>query len=117
MLELIRWDDTIITIWFEWLDWAPINLTGCEVYFTMKNIDDIDERDDSTAIIKKTVSSFDNAVWGIVSIELDNQETDLEPWVYFYDVQLKDISNKIMSIQKQRVKVIQDVTKDPQLAY
>lgn len=83
----------------------------------MKNIDDIDERDDSTAIIKKTVSSFDNAVWGIVSIELDNQETDLEPWVYFYDVQLKDISNKIMSIQKQRVKVIQDVTKDPQLAY
>ena len=52
----------------------------------MKNIDDIDEKDDSTAIIKKTVSSFDNAVWGIISIELDNQETDLEPWVYFYDI-------------------------------
>lgn len=115
MLQLIRWDDTILTIGFETDDWTPINMTGSEVFFTVKDIYGLGEKDDDVVVLKKTISIFDNPLEGICSIELDNQDTDINPWEYYYDIQIKDVAGRIQSIVKDILIVIQDVTKDPEL--
>lgn len=54
-------------------------MTGSEVFFTVKDIYGLGEKDDDVVVLKKTISIFDNPLEGICSIELDNQDTDINP--------------------------------------
>ena len=114
-MQIIRWDDAIINVEFTDENDAPVNLTWSTVYFTVKRERDLKKPDDSDALIKKTITEFDNPTAWICEIELDNQETDLAPWDYYYDLQIKSVDGKITSAQKDVLTIIQDVTRDPQL--
>lgn len=114
-MEIIRGDDTIINVEFTDENDAPVNLTDCTVYFTVKRERDLKKVWDDTAIIKKTITEFVNPTQWICEIELDNQETDIQPWDYYFDLQVMTIDGKISSAHKEILTVIQDVTRDPQL--
>lgn len=108
--ELIQGDDESLTVTFKDEDGAVIDITGYTVFFTMKKRPD-DDSDDSDAPIKKTVTSHSDPTNGETIIYLTSAETAvLEARRYVYDLQLKDLSDKINSTKYGVLEVIKDVT-------
>lgn len=108
--EIIQGDDHAIQVTFKDEDGVAINITGYTVYFTVKKKPDADE-DDSTAVLKKEVSSHTDPTNGITNIEIAGADTeDVEPRRYFYDLQLKDASDKISSSKYGVLELIPDIT-------
>ena len=65
-----------------------VDLTGATVYFTVKTEAD-DNPTDTTAIIKKDVTTHTDAINGQTNIALTPSDTDVAPGDYFYDIKLK----------------------------
>lgn len=108
--EIIQGDDHAIQVTFKDEDGVAINITGYTVYFTVKKKPDADE-DDSTAVLKKEVTSHTDPTNGITNIEIAKADTeDVEPRRYFYDLQLKDGSGKISSSKYGVLEIIPDIT-------
>lgn len=106
-LTLIRRDDVDLDVTFTDKDGEPIDLTGCTVFFTMKRkVSDTDE----DAIIQKEVTSHTDPTAGETRISLTNDETDITPRHYFYDIQVEDTNSKIISSTVGQIKITQDVT-------
>ena len=114
-MQIIRWDDYTIPTEILDKDDNPVNLTDCSVYFTVKKERDLRVGDDSKAVIKKTITSFSNPIAWTFDLVLTNQDTDLDIWDYWYDLQIEFPWNIIKSITKDVFSVVQDVTRDPQL--
>lgn len=91
---------------------TPFNLAGCEVFFTLNSSEQpSDDGTDSTAVIKKSTSSFSGASNNIAQIALQNSDTQpLTEGVYWYDIQLKDSSGNIYSLGRNTFQVIDDIT-------
>jgi hypothetical protein len=68
-------------------DGAPINITGWVVFFTVKEFM-IDT--DNDAKIKKTIISHSDPVNGKTVIILDDEDTDITPKSYYYDITIQD---------------------------
>lgn len=106
-LNLIRRDDVDLDITFTDKDGEPINLTGCTVYFTMKKKKtDLDD----DAIIAVEVTAHSDPTAGETRVSLTNVQTDVTPRYYFYDVQIKDTDDKIISSSVGQIRILQDVT-------
>lgn len=106
-LSLIRRDDVDLDITFTDKDGEPINISNATVYFTMKR-KKTDSDDDAVLAIE--VTSHSNPTAGETRVSLTNTETDLPPRYYFYDVQIKDSDDKIISSSVGQIKILQDVT-------
>lgn len=106
-LSVYRGDDRTYTLTFKDDDAVAIDITGCTVYFTVK---EYDTDADSDAKITKTVTSHTDAANGITQVSLSDSDTDLTVKNYFYDIQLKDSAGLITTCAKDSFKVLQDVT-------
>ena len=106
-LSIIRGDDVTIPVTFKDSDGDPINLTGSTVFFTVKN-EKSDADDD--AVISKSITSHTTPASGITQVVLTNEDTDVDPGSYFWDLQIKDSAGKIQSTQAAQFEVIQDIT-------
>lgn len=108
--ELIQGDDESLTVTFTDENGAVINITGYTVFFTIKKKPD-DDADDSEASLKKTVTSHSDPTNGKTIILLTNAETaTLEARRYYYDLQIKDLSDRINSSRYGILEVVKDVT-------
>lgn len=108
--EIIQGNDEAITVKFTDEDGLAINITGCKVYFTMKKRPD-DSADDSTAVIKKDITSHTNPTGGETTIDLARADTEnLEARKYYYDIQIKDTNDKISSSRYGIIEVIEDIS-------
>lgn len=106
-MEVVKRDDTDFELTFEDVDGDPINLIGATVFFTVKrNKDDTD----ANAVIRKEITEFEEPTDGIALLQLTDEDTDISPRTYFFDIQLKDASNKITSTYAGRFIVHQDIT-------
>jgi hypothetical protein len=65
---------------------APVPLTSCTVYFTVKTAKFDTDTTDSTAAIKKTVTSHIDAAGGITSWTLNDADMEITPGKYYYGV-------------------------------
>jgi len=87
-------------------DGTAYNLTGATLFLTVKNaLTDAD----SAAVIRKEVTSHSNAAGGISNFDLlttDNATAGTR----YYDVQVKDSTNKIYTLFGGLWKVLSDVT-------
>jgi hypothetical protein len=106
-LTIIRGDDVTIPVTFTDSDGDPINLTGCTVFFTVKNEK---SDDDDDAVISKSVTSHTTPASGITQVVLTHTDTDIDPGSYYWDLQIKDSAGKIQSTQVAQFEVIQDIT-------
>src|SRR3990167_866883 len=103
VFEIIRRDDTDLELTFTDVDGNPIDLTGCTVFFTAKRrVKDVDD----DAVISTELDEFEAPETGVCTIPLTDVETDITPGNYYYDVQLKDTSNKIASSVKGILRVL-----------
>lgn len=108
-IEVIRGDDVTLNATFQDENGQAINLTGCTVFFTVK--DNYTSTDDTAALISKTVTAHTFPLLGQTSIDLTNTDTNLPEADYYYDFQLKDVSNKITSTQRGLLAITWDVTR------
>lgn len=106
-LTLIRRDDVDLDLTFTDKDGEAINLTGCTVFFTMKE-KKTDTDDD--AVIQKEITDHTTPLEGKTRVTLTNSETDITPRHYFYDVQIVDTDDKVISSSVGQIKILQDVT-------
>lgn len=103
-ITVTRGDDFEIPLrfWTSTAKTTPIDLTGCVVYFTVKPRAD-DVLDDVGAILKKTLTDVDHtdAAAGetkVVAVPADTKTA--RPKEYTYDIQLKDVANKVRTFAK-----------------
>jgi len=95
---------------------TPFNLTGGTVYFTLNSSSTpASDGVDSTAAIRKSVTTFTTPTGGTypsqAQIILNNSDTNqLVQGVYYYDIQVKDSSNNIISLASNTFSVIDDIT-------
>lgn len=91
---------------------TPFNLTSCSVYFTLNTSSTpTDDGIDTTAAIKKELSSFATPATGLAAITLLNTDTQpLSQGTYYYDIQLRDASGNITSLAQNTFGVIDDIT-------
>lgn len=87
-----------------------VDLTGATVFFTAKPAL-TDDAADTTAVITKEVTSHTDPTNGRTMIELDPTDTDVEPGIYFYDIQVKKASGAIVSIPARKLRIWADVTR------
>lgn len=86
------------------------DLTGSTVFFTV-NPEENPENDDD-AIIKKVITEFDNATEGKFSFQLVPDDTfDVEPDLYWYDIQIVRGPELVQSTQKARFGIVSDITR------
>jgi hypothetical protein len=85
---------------------AAYNLTGATLFLTVKNaLTDAD----SAAVIRKEVTSHDNATGGLSHFDLATTDNATAATRY-YDVQVKTSDNKIYTLFGGLWKVLSDVT-------
>jgi hypothetical protein len=69
---------------------TAVALTGKTLYFTVKADKYDTSADDSTALIKKTVTSHTNAAGGVSGFTLADTDTYIEPGKYYFSFMVED---------------------------
>jgi hypothetical protein len=107
-INIIKGDTATFTLTFKDADGVAINITGSEVFFTVK---ENKEDTDAEALITKDVISHTDPVNGITQIDLSSAQTDIVEGVYLYDIQIKYASGDIHSITYGDFRVVSDITR------
>lgn len=110
-LTIIRGDSENITVTFKDNDDVAVNLTGKTVFFTVKKLEDINEDDDASAIIKKEITTHSAPTSGETIIVLTTTDTDQAPGEYVYDLQIVS-GTTVISTEMSYLSILQDVTKE-----
>jgi hypothetical protein len=90
---------------------SALNITGYTIFFTVKPKANWDDTLDTSALIQKNVTSHTNAAGGLSEVLLSATDTNIEPGVYMYDMQLKDGSGNILTFINGNFTVTADVTR------
>jgi hypothetical protein len=81
------------------LSFDGVDLTGATVYFTVKSAPD-DDATDTTAVIKKDVTSHIDALNGQTVISLTATDTNIAAGKYGYDIKLKTAAGAQTTVDK-----------------
>lgn len=112
-MQITRWDQYTVDFTIRDQDWEVVDLTGTEVRFTVRQKRTLNDDDDTTALIAKTIDEFETPLTGVVSIPFLSADTaDIIPGDYFYDIQVKFDNGDIISQPVSIFSITQDVTKD-----
>lgn len=106
-MEITKRDDSEFELTFTDKDGDPINLEGCTVFFTVKR-NPTDPDDD--AVIAKEITEFAYGDQGIANLIIDRDEANISVGDYYFDLQLKNTDDKIMSSSVGKFMVNQDIT-------
>jgi hypothetical protein len=106
--EITRGDDYTFTLAFKDSDGQAIDIAGYTVFFTLKEYEDDDDDD---ALITVDVTEHDNDAGGITTISLSNADTDDLNGTFFYDIQYKDLTGAIQTIQTGVITFCNDITR------
>ena len=111
-LNVFKGDDKTSNLVFTDSDGDAIDLTGQSIFFTVK----INQTDsDSSAVIKKTISTHTDATAGTTKLTLSNEDTDLDAKEYFFDLQLVSSSGSVTTLLPKagigKFVVTQDITR------
>lgn len=104
-LFIIRGDSASITFTI-----ASTDLTGATVFFTVKPELGYDA-DDTDAVIEVEVTEHTDPTNGTTVIDLSGDDTDVEPAIYYYDIQVILAGGDIISIPARKIRIWADVTR------
>ena len=103
---LICGDDRSLIVTF------PMDITGYDVFFTVKDVNGLTTNNDNDAIIAKDTSNGVTILLNVATIALSNTDTRVTPGQYVYDIQAVSPTGKVASTRQQEIEFVQDVTKD-----
>jgi len=107
-LSLFRGDNKSYTLTFIDGDGAAIDITDWTIFFTVKKNK---LAVDADADISKDITSHTAPLTGLSAITLTASDTDLDPRVYWYDIQVKKDDGKIATVMKGQFVVKGDITR------
>lgn len=108
-IKIIRGDSASIA--FEFTEaGSPADLTGAIVFFTAKP-ELTDDVTDSSAVIAVEVTDPTDPTNGKTIIPLTDDDTDVAPGIYWYDIQVKRSDGTIASIPARKLEIVADVTR------
>ena len=110
-ISIIRGDDYNMSVTIRNADKTAYDLTGCTLFFTVKEKTKIGVETDDTFLIEKNIISHVDDQAGKTALILTNEETAIKSGVYVYDFQIKTVWNEIHSSQRWEFEVKEDVTK------
>ena len=82
-----KFTDKVYTMTFKDDDGVAINITGATVYVTVKTQPDLSS-DDSTAIIRKEITSHTTPLSGITQFTFTKEDVNVAPKDYMLDIKL-----------------------------
>ena len=86
---------------------AWVDITGWTIYFTLKK----QMKDpDTSALIKKDVTTHLDAKHGKTAIVLTPIDTDIDEGNYYYDIVVKDEEGNVLPLYRGRMRMIEPVT-------
>jgi len=103
---LICGDDRSLLVTF------PMDITGYDVFFTVKDVNNLTTDTDEDAVIAKDTSNGVTILSTVATITLSNTDTRVTPGQYVYDIQAVSPAGKVSSTKKQDIEFVSDVTKD-----
>lgn len=106
-LKIDRGTRYVITFNYE-RDGAAADLTGATVRFTVKSVESDTSSDDSTALIKKDVTSHTDPTAGQTEISLSPTDTQVDPGDYYYDIKVDEDSDGLNVYKAAEGRVIID---------
>lgn len=74
-------------------------LSSCTVYFTVKDNQFDSDADDSGAALATSVTSHTSAATGLTTFALTDDQLNIDPKLYFYDIRVKEADGKIYKAQ------------------
>lgn len=87
---------------------VPENITGWVFFFTVKI--DYNQTDDQAAI-KKNITSHIDPENGKSFIPLTTNDTDIDPGLYWYDIQAKKPNGSILTLAIGRLPITMNITR------
>jgi len=81
---------------------TPRSLVGCTVFFTVKKSEWDTDLTDTTAVLKKTITSHTDDAAGLTLISLTTTDTYVTPRSYHYDIRVKEADDKVYKVQEGR---------------
>ena len=109
-VEMVRGTDKILSYEITY-DGMPVDISGWTAWLTVrKDIPLTSVINDLDAIISKRIDVIDGTS-GKVSFALTNEETDIDPRNYMYDVQMKSADNKINNTIVGKFTIYGDATR------
>lgn len=82
---------------------AAGDITGGEVFFTVKTVQWDDSSSDTSALLKKNVTSFVSPTDGVAVISLVPDDTaSVDPGNYWYDIKVRDASGETYKVDEGR---------------
>lgn len=106
-----RWNTFNKPIPFKDSNGVALDLTDSIVYFTVRKGSTLCDPDDSSANITKRITDHTDAEWGITTLSLTENDTNLAPGEYVYEFQIKFVNGEVTSSCTGEFIVKQDVTK------
>lgn len=110
-ISIIRWDDYNMSISFTNKDKTAVDLTGCTLFFTVKEKTKLKEDSDDIFLIKKDITQHIDPEAGKTALILTNTETDIETGTFVYDFQIRTVWGELHSTVRWEFVVVEDVTK------
>lgn len=82
------------------------DITGATIFFTIKSTEYDSSSDDTTALVKKTVTDFPNATGGEYAITINPSDTaTLAEVDGYYDIKIKLASGVILKLDEGKVRI------------
>lgn len=103
--------DTTIPVVFTDANWDPINLTWSTVYLTVKKDKDKFDDTDGDAIIELDITSHTDPTAWETELILTKDKTDVSEWCYWYNLAIKDSTNKRLASSIWVFKIYLNITK------
>jgi len=107
-LSVFRGDDVTYNLSFKDGDDVAIDITDWTIFFTVKKNK---LTPDADADISKDITVHTSAVDGLSSIVLTDTDTNIDPRVYWYDIQVKKDDGTISTVVKDKFVVKGDITR------
>jgi len=86
-----------------------VDINGWIIWWTVKKLEDMNDNDDANAVIQEVQTIAVSTK--ICTIELTPTDTDIEPKVYKYDVQIKQPDGTITTPFKGDFEILSSVTR------
>ena len=110
--EMIRGDSDVFTVTFKDSTGTPIDVTGWEVRYTVRDsVASTGTTSDTNAAIS-SLATIPVGTDGVAEFNVLPSETQIDPKKYLYDIQYKDTNGVIKSIPSGVLLVTADVTRD-----
>ena len=107
-LSVFRGDDKVYNLSFKDGDGVAIDITDWTIFFTVKKNK---LTPDADADISKDITVHTAPLTGLSAITLTDSDTDLDPRLYWYDIQVKKDDGTISTVIKDKFQVKGDITR------